>query len=162
MRILIMSDTHRDLRTAKAVIEEVGKIDMCLHLGDVEFDGDYLKEYLDCPLYMVRGNNDYLGLYPEDMELTIGKYKVFMTHGHRYLVNLGVERLKEEALSRGADIAIYGHTHKPIIWEADDITVLCPGSISYPRQNSRRRTYIMMEIDRDGNAHYTKKEIETC
>lgn len=160
MRILIISDTHRATKNAIAAIEKVGKIDMCLHLGDVEFDAEILKAHLDCPLYMVSGNNDFLRMFPEELELNIGKYKVFMTHGHRYLVNFGTERLKEEALSRGADIAIYGHTHKPIIWENDDITILCPGSISYPRQNKRKKTFILMEIDNNGDAHYTMNDIE--
>lgn len=160
MRILIMSDTHRDTRNALEAIRRAGKIDMCLHLGDVEFDAEVLEAHLDCPLYMVRGNNDFLRMFPEELELTIGKYKVFMAHGHRYLVDMGTERFIEEALSRDADIAIYGHTHKPIVWVTDEITLLCPGSISYPRQNKRKNTYIIMDIDELGEAHYTIKSIE--
>lgn len=160
MRILIMSDTHRDTRNALEAIRRSGKIDMCLHLGDVEFDAEVLKAHLDCPLYMVRGNNDFLRMFPEELELTIGKYKVFMAHGHRYLVGMGTERFIEEALSRDADIAIYGHTHKPIVWVTDEITLLCPGSISYPRQNKRKNTYIIMDIDEQGEAHYTVNYIE--
>lgn len=160
MKVLIMSDTHRDVSNAITAIKNEGKIDMCLHLGDVEWDAAVLEEYLECPLYMVKGNNDFLGLCPEELEINIAGHKAFLTHGHRYLVNLGVERLMDEAASRGADIAIYGHTHKPIIWETDGMTVLCPGSISYPRQNKRKKTYIVMEVDDDGVAHYTLKKIE--
>lgn len=160
MRVLIMSDTHRSTKNALEAIKRVGKIDMCLHLGDVEFDADILQAHLDCPLYMVRGNNDFLRMFPEELELNIGKYKVFMAHGHRYLVDMGTERFIDEALSRGADIAIYGHTHKPIVWVTDEITLLCPGSISYPRQNKRKNTYILMEIDEQGEAHYTVNYIE--
>lgn len=160
MRVLIMSDTHRDTRNALEAIRRAGKIDMCLHLGDVEFDAATLQEHLDCPLYMVRGNNDFLRMFPEELELNIGKYKVFMAHGHRYLVDMGTERFIEEALSRDADIAIYGHTHKPIVWVTDEITLLCPGSIAYPRQNKRKNTYIIMEIDDEGEAHYTVNTIE--
>lgn len=150
MRVLIMSDTHRSLDNAYKAIEESGKIDMCLHLGDVEGDGEMIKRRLDCPLYMVRGNNDYCGIYPEELELYIGKYRVFMTHGHRYLVGMGIERLRDEALSCKADIAIYGHTHKPYINRGNDITIICPGSISYPRQHDRKPTYILMEVLDDG------------
>ena len=35
------------------------------------------------------------------------------------------------------------------------ITVLNPGSLSFPRQDGRRPSYMLMEIDREGEAHYT-------
>lgn len=160
MRVLIISDTHRDIRYALEAIKKAGKIDLCLHAGDVEGDADILMSVLNCPLYMVSGNNDYFRMFPEELEFNIGKYKVFMTHGHRYLVTLGGERFYEEAVSRGVDIAIYGHTHKPIIWKTDEVTILCPGSISYPRQNKRKHTFIIMEIDENGEAHYSIDDVE--
>ena len=43
----------------------------------------------------------------------IGGYHIFITHGHGYYVSMGEERLKQEARGRGADIAMYGHTHRP-------------------------------------------------
>lgn len=160
MRVLIISDTHRDVKSALAAIRKVGHIDLCIHAGDVEGDADILMAALDCPLKMVSGNNDYFRMFPEELEFTVGKYKVFLNHGHRYLVSLGGERFKEEALSRGVDIAIYGHTHKPIIWDAGEVTILCPGSVSYPRQNKRKKTFILMEIDEKGEVHYTLDAVE--
>ena len=80
---------------------------------------------------------------------------VFLTHGHRYQVNFGIQTLKEAALLRGADIAMYGHTHVPIINQGRDVTILNPGSLTLPRQDGFARTYILMEIDREGEAHFT-------
>jgi len=154
MKILVLSDTHRRLDNAIEAIKRVGKIDLCLHLGDVEYDAEILEQHLDCPLKMVRGNNDYLRTLPPELEFNIGKYKFFMSHGHRYLVTLSPDRFREEAISRGADIAIYGHSHKPLAWETDEVLVLCPGSISYPRQNKRRHTYIVMTIDNNEKLDY--------
>ena len=46
--------------------------------------------------------------------------------------------MKEEARARDADIVMYGHTHKPIAgMEEDDLSILNPGSISYPRQSGQ-------------------------
>jgi len=36
----------------------------------------------------------------------------------------------------------------------EDIIVINPGSLSYPRQEGRRATYVMMEIDKNGEAHF--------
>ena len=38
----------------------------------------------------------------------------FATHGHYYGVSMGEERLKAEARGRGADIVMYGHTHRAV------------------------------------------------
>ena len=55
---------------------------------------------------------------------------------------------------------MFGHTHQPYLHYADKLTVLNPGSISYPRQDGRKPSYIMMEIDREGEAHYTINYLE--
>lgn len=50
---------------------------------------------------------------------------------------------------------MFGHTHKPCLDMRKGITVLNPGSLSFPRQDGRRPSYMLMEIDREGEAHYT-------
>ena len=87
--------------------------------------------------------------------ISIGKYKVLLTHGHYYYVNTGIVRLKEEALDRGVDIVMYGHTHRPMLVEEDGLIILNPGSLTYPRQEGRRPSYIIMEIEEDGEAYFS-------
>lgn len=70
------------------------------------------------------------------------------------LCRTGIEDLKREALARGADVAMFGHTHIPLIEYGDGIVVMNPGSISYPRQEGKRPSYILMDIDKKGMAHY--------
>ena len=50
---------------------------------------------------------------PREEEFDIGKYHVFITHGHYYYVSMDVDTIIEEARSRNADIVMFGHTHKP-------------------------------------------------
>ena len=76
----------------------------------------------------------------------MGGYHMFISHGHYYYVSMGEERLKEEARARGADIVMYGHTHKPTLTREEDLITLNPGSIAYPRQEGRRPSYMVMEI----------------
>ena len=46
------------------------------------------------------------------------------------------------------------HTHMPYIDIGEDVTILNPGSLSYPRQEGRKNTFLVMEVDQEGNAHY--------
>lgn len=155
MRILIVSDTHRKHANLELVLEKVKPLDLMIHLGDAEGAEDYIEAIADCPVEIIAGNNDFFSKLEKECELQIGKYRVFLTHGHYYYVSVGIERLCEEARARGADIVMFGHTHRPCIEYFDDLVVLNPGSLSYPRQEGRRPSYIIMETDKQGEAHYT-------
>lgn len=159
MRILIVSDTHGSLRNFDEVIEREKGIDMMLHLGDVEGDDDYMENVMNCPVHIVGGNNDYFSGLPGEIEIRIGTYKVFMTHGHGYHVSMDTRRLKQAARTRGADIVMYGHTHRPDIDLEDSVIAINPGSLSYPRQAGRNATYIIMEISDLGNVDFELKYV---
>ena len=157
MKILIVSDTHRYNDNFEQVIENEGPVDMLIHCGDIEGSEYYYEERVDCPVHMVAGNNDIFSDLPYEEEFMIGGHKVFLTHGHHCYVSLENKILVEEALSRGADIVMYGHIHRPIIDVRSDITVINPGSLTYPRQEGRLPSYIVMEVDRFGYAEYKLK-----
>lgn len=157
MRILIVSDTHRRDGNLTWALEKTGPIDMLIHCGDTEGTEEYIRSIANCPVHMVTGNNDFFSSLPREDEFMIGDYKVWLTHGHNYYVSMSNEFIKEEAAARGFDIVMYGHTHKPVIEPArreGEVTAINPGSISYPRQDGRRPSYILMELDRKGQAHY--------
>lgn len=78
-----------------------------------------------------------------------------MTHGHFYSVSVGTERLADEARDRKVQIAMFGHTHKPCLDIRSNLTILNPGSLSFPRQDGRKPSYMIMELDGEGKAHYT-------
>lgn len=147
MRILIVSDTHGRHQALDRALEEVGAIDMFIHLGDVEGGEDYLNAVIDCEKHMVRGNNDFFSELPREEEFYIGKYKVFITHGHAYYVSLDVEDIREEGRARGVDIVMFGHTHRPYFENKNGIVVLNPGSLSFPRQEGRMGSYMILETD---------------
>lgn len=155
MRILIVSDTHRHNENYFKLLEKWKHLDMVIHCGDVE-GGEYaLTESADCPVLMVSGNNDFFSQLPREQEIDIENYRVWITHGHNYLVSMGPERIQQEARARGVDVVIYGHTHRPFLEQEEDLITLNPGSLSYPRQEGHRPTYALMEIDKHGEAHFT-------
>lgn len=154
MKILIISDTHGQEANLKKVLKKTGRIDHLIHLGDVEGGEEVIRSMAGVPVAMVAGNNDFYSDLPREIMATIGEYHALLTHGH-YYVGMGYARLKEEARSRGADIVMFGHTHRPCLIQEDGLTILNPGSLSLPRQEGRKPSYMIMELDREGKAHYT-------
>ncbi len=157
MKILIVSDTHRKNDLYVQLCERLAPLDMVIHCGDIEGSEYIINEAARCPVKMVSGNCDFFSDIPADIEFNIGRYKIWLTHGHNYYVSMGNEILKDEAKSRGIDIVMYGHTHKPVIEQDDTLTVINPGSLTYPRQEGRKPTYIIMTVDDDGEAHFELK-----
>ena len=159
MKILIVSDTHGRHGNLDEVLAREGKIDMLLHLGDLEHEEHYIEAIAEWPYHMVAGNNDLFSYLPKEKEIHIGKYKIWMTHGHQYYVTMGTGRLREAARDRGVDIVMFGHTHKPCVDVEEGPMVINPGSISYPRQEGRDASYIVMEIAKDGSARFDIKYV---
>lgn len=155
MRVLIISDTHRKNDNYFKLLEKIKDIDMVIHCGDTEGSEYAISEAAGCETHIVMGNNDFFSQLPKEIETQIGGYRVWITHGHTYCVSIGSERIREEALLRGVDIVMFGHTHKPLLEIEDDVIAVNPGSLSYPRQDGRRPSYMIMEIDRNGEAHFT-------
>ena len=154
MRILVVSDTHRSNALYLQLVKKHAPLDMVIHCGDVEGSEYTIESAVQCPVHIVAGNNDFFSGLKQEDEFMIGKYKVMLTHGHHYYISMGNELLKDEAKSRGADIVMYGHTHRPVIEQGDGIVAINPGSLTYPRQEGRKPSYIIMEIGESGEAEY--------
>jgi putative phosphoesterase len=145
MKVLICSDTHRRHDNYMRMIEKEGPIDFLIHCGDTE-GGEYLiGGAAGCQSEIVMGNNDFFSNLPREAIFELGGRKVWVTHGHNYYVSLNTTIIQEEAMLKGANVVMFGHTHKPVIEEGN---VLCinPGSLSYPRQSNRKPSYIVLEI----------------
>jgi len=156
MKILITSDTHRKNENFFKVLIMHKHLDMIIHCGDLEGNEAILTEAANCPIKFVLGNNDFFSCLPRELEFNLEKYKIWVTHGHHYYVTVGNEMLKQEAKAREADIVFYGHTHRPVIDISDaGIIAVNPGSLSFPRQDGHHPSYAIMEIDREGEAHFT-------
>ncbi|MBQ9359798.1 MAG: metallophosphoesterase [Lachnospiraceae bacterium] len=146
MKVLIVSDTHGRHDALLKVLRREEPVDMLIHCGDTEGGEDWIRQHTQClSVPIVKGNNDFFSNLPPELELDIEGFHVFITHGHGYGVSMGIERLIEEALSRKADIVMYGHTHRPMI-RNEGLWVINPGSLSYPRQEGHEPTYIIMNV----------------
>lgn len=145
MRVLVISDTHGYHKNLDKVLEMERPYDQVIHLGDIEGDEDYLESAAGCPVAAVKGNNDYFSPLPQEQMIELDGKRIFITHGHYYYVVAGLEHLIREAKGRGADMVMFGHIHRPVIRQEGNLSVINPGSLSFPRQEGRKPSYIMME-----------------
>lgn len=147
MKILIVSDTHRHNENYLKIVEKEQPLDMVIHCGDVEGSEYLIGEAAGCPTHIVLGNNDFFSELPRELEIPIGAYRALITHGHTYYVSMGNEKIKQEAKERGCNLVFYGHTHRPVIDAEDEIIAINPGSTSYPRQEGRQPSYVIMQLN---------------
>jgi len=121
----LISDTHGLLRPA--VHPALAGVDVILHAGDV-CGADILPELrLIAPVHAVAGNCDAPGdpNLPPSFEQTFEDVLVHMSHGHE----LG--RPKPEQLLQSypdADVVIYGHTHRQLIFQLAGRMAVNPGA----------------------------------
>lgn len=163
VRILVLSDSHRiNCFVERAIAqtrEEYGTFHKLIHLGDVGYPQD-IEALAGMPCYIVRGNTDYESNLLEVNIIEVGGHRIFATHGHRYQVNFGLDMLRYAALENNCDIAMYGHTHVPFLEvNEDDVTILNPGSISCPRQEGNKNTFMIVTVEDDDMVTYELKEL---
>lgn len=155
MKILIISDTHGRNNYVENTLDKVGPVDLLIHLGDFGGGEDYIEEISHCRIEMVSGNNDFFNGLPKDKIIRVGKYAIMLTHGHRYGVNYSTGNILDIAEKNKVDIVMFGHTHIPVIDLSHEVWLINPGSLALPRQYGRIPTFIIMEIDPYGEAHFT-------
>lgn len=148
MKIAVFSDSHGSSRGMISAVEEYAP-DQIIHLGDGMRDTEALtRAFPHIPVCCVPGNCD--GYYDDDEAyklITLGSCKAFLTHGHRYAVRGGkLEVLLYAAQCCGAQIAMFGHTHRAGYDTIGGIFVLNPGTVGKPP----KKTWAKLEISASG------------
>lgn len=133
MKIVIVSDTHRDLTKIQEVLR-TEKADLYLHAGDSCLSANEIY-----PFMSVRGNCDY---FP--YTAFVSKYtpigKIVVKH---YPFTL--EEINTFA-ERGYSIFVFGHTHKKLSYKTDSYYVFNPGSLTIPRDGDEG-SYLVLNIE---------------
>lgn len=83
---------------------------------------------------------------PSRQILHASGYSLFLTHGHRYSVDVSLEMLVDSAHAMGCDVAVFGHTHIPFAETFTHILALNPGSPARPRGKSEP-SFAVLELD---------------
>lgn len=149
-KILVISDTHGANDLINSALEKEYPVDLVIHCGDVQGNPQAAVDAGRFPVTAaaVCGNCDDSRDFPQELLVRAGADLLWAVHGHRFHVIWEDRKttLLQEAVKRGADVALYGHTHVPDIDPHPEAGVLIvnPGSALRPKQASRVPTYAVL------------------
>jgi len=130
MIIGLVSDSHGKPARLQAAVSRLRDAELIIHLGDGASDWEAMERGCHCPILQIQGNCDWHSHYPETIVREMGGICALFTHGHKFGVKLGMERLYYAALERQVQLACYGHTHLPAVDMKNGICFVNPGSIA--------------------------------
>lgn len=112
MELLIFSDSHGNPHALHHILA-TDRTETVIHLGDGARDVEN-SALSDRTVYAVRGNCDFFEERPEEIVIALEGHVLLLTHGHLFGVKQGLDRLIAHGLEVGADILLFGHTHRPL------------------------------------------------
>lgn len=141
LKIALISDTHGLLRPE--AVEVLAEANLILHAGDVGTE-EVLWSLKDiAPTYAVRGNVDK-GEWAEQLPMD----EVVETAGKTiYLIHI-LDDIDLDPAAAGFDMVLFGHSHKPEIFQKEGVLYVNPGSAGR-RRFSLPVTMGMLEISGD-------------
>lgn len=140
---IVISDSHGHGENLAALSRLFEECDYIFHLGDGRGDMREIEKKYPKKTYSLRGNCDFCaGL--REVEVEIEGVKIFACHGDAYRVKSEPYTLAKEAKSRGASVALYGHTHRPLVEEAEGVILVCPGTMKSPLHFGGSYAYLVV------------------
>ncbi|QLG50049.1 metallophosphoesterase [Natrinema halophilum] len=150
--IAIFSDTHsnRGHELEGEALAAARNADVVLHAGDFTSEAALEAFRGECDrLYAVHGNADDPAVcdrLPTARVVEAAGIRIAVTHRR----DGGETGLAMFGRSRGANVVIFGHSHRPTVIDADDVTLLNPGSHADPRGN-RPGFAVLEQAENDGH-----------
>ena len=127
-KLLILSDSHNSASAVERILHAESDATAVVFLGDGLRDlEDALTLHPKMKVYAVAGNCDFGALEPLDGLAAFDQVVVFYTHGHMYGVKYDLDTLADAAAARGAEVALFGHTHKPTALQKNGVFLFKPG-----------------------------------
>lgn len=129
MRILVVSDTHKNVSNLRTILLAQPSAEAVIHLGDGEDDVALLKPSFPEKMFLqVRGNCDWGSNLPYSGVYTAEGVNIFYTHGHVYNVKGGLYQAVCAAREQKAQVLLFGHTHHALTDFEDGLHIMNPGS----------------------------------
>ena len=155
MKLIVMSDSHGDLESVKAVSEI--SADAIFHCGDSELS---FEDSLLTNMHKVRGNCDFDSAFPSSVVVEVKGTTILAVHGHEHDVKGSALPLLYAAQECGADIVLFGHSHLYGAEMKDGILFLNPGSTTQPR-GGNQPTYAEIQWGTVNTVTFKNMEHET-
>jgi len=127
-RVGLLSDTHGTLNGSLWRLFD--GVDLILHAGDWGDYGPARELAMIAPVEGIRGNVDALHpSFPDVLMVDVGGLRVHLRH--RVDIDLGA--MGRIAAHTGADMVLFGHTHRPFLRRVGPTVFVNPGSTSRSR-----------------------------
>ena len=147
--LVVLSDTHRTDGTGLVDAAEaaVADADVVVHAGDFTTEAvvDAIREAAgDAEVHAVHGNADSPAVterLPTETTLEYAGVRIAVRHRSRS----GTTGLTMFGRQQGADLVVFGHSHRPTVEEMDELTLLNPGSHADPR--GAKQSFAVLEPD---------------
>jgi len=145
VRLGIIADTHGRLRPE--VLDVFAQVDRILHAGDVGDPAILERLGALAPVTAVYGNVDGGTLrarLPRVAELRIDDFQFVLTHGDQF--GSPEPQALKDAFPH-ADVIVYGHTHRPLIRDFDDYSVVLNPGAAGPARFDLKPSVAIMETE---------------
>ena len=139
-KLLILSDSHNSASAVERILHAESDANAVVFLGDG-----------------LRDLEEALTLHPKMKVYAVDQVVVFYTHGHMYGVKYDLDTLADAAAARGAEVALFGHTHKPTALQKNGVFLFNPGSCG--RCYTGPNTYGVMLLDKGKITSFAHKEV---
>ena len=128
MRVLVVSDSHGNVDNMVRAVERV-QPDYVLHLGDCQRDLEALRrEFPGLAMEGVPGNCDWGSYDQKERLIELGGVRILMLHGHTRNVKSSPMAAMYAAKEYGAQVLLFGHTHRPMVDNDGTLLTLNPGA----------------------------------
>lgn len=148
MKIAVISDSHYNEASINLIKNYIKDVDILLHCGDGAPDTKLVEDEFKGDIYAVRGNCDISSEYPLERIIEVMGKKIFITHGHMYNVKNEYNTIFYKGKEVDADIVLFGHTHKSLVSNYDNLYIMNPGSITLP-YGGAKKTIGIIELSED-------------
>lgn len=129
LSVAVIGDSHRDQSALTSALYRVRGANLLIFLGDCVEDGRLLAEATGLPMLCVRGNNDFRSDIAEEIVTEVLGARTLIVHGHRLMVKFTLSQLTARASAVGAGVALFGHTHRPLLERHGDVLLVNPGAL---------------------------------
>ena len=132
MKVIVFSDSHGVTGPMREAAQLHSDAELFLYLGDGCRDFEKMCGELGLSGLCVRGNCDLAAFdVPTVRTEEVGGCRIFLTHGHEFGVKYTMGELISAGKEQGADLILFGHTHKAYCGYEEGIYLMNPGSVGF-------------------------------
>lgn len=152
-KIIVLSDTHQNQKFLNSILSNEDGYDYLIHLGDNYEDLDYYLPLAEkVKILRVVGiyhSDYYTGKLPKVISERIGGTEFLLAH---------VLGDAERELSEKTRVVLFGHTHKPEVYEKNGVIYANPGHLKQAEDRGYEASYLCLRSG-DGKLEFVQKNI---